>query len=232
MVAKCGERKAWHWAHKGPRDCDSWWENETEWHRNWKDQFPENWQEIVQYAEDGERHIADVKTDDGWVIEIQHSKIAPDERRSREDFYPKLVWVVDATTQGDKAQFLKAWEEGTPVGANSTVRRASPDKSVLLREWAESPAPVFFDFGEEEQNLGWLLDKRPGGPVYVAPFPRAMFIGIHRGMEKQAARDFDSFVAEISELVANYESHLRVQALPRLPPHPVRRRVRRRGPRP
>ena len=48
---------------KGRRFCDPWWENETEWHRAWKDQFPADWQEIVHHAEDGEKHIADVKTD-------------------------------------------------------------------------------------------------------------------------------------------------------------------------
>ena len=24
-VAKCGEIKIWHWAHKGKRKCDPWW---------------------------------------------------------------------------------------------------------------------------------------------------------------------------------------------------------------
>ena len=231
MIPRCGETNVWHWAHKGRRVCDPWWE-ETEWHRNWKDQFPEDWQEKVQYAEDGEKHIADVKTGDGWVIEFQHSYIKPEERRSRDAFYPKLVWVVDGLRRKtDRTQFLKAWEEGARVGANSPVRGAFSDDCRLLKEWAGSPAPVFFDFGEEH-NLGWLLAKRPNGPVYVAPIPRAEFIYIHRQTATQTARDFDSFVEELSELVANYESHHRVQALPRLPPHPVRRRVRRRGPRP
>ena len=70
MVARCGEVRVRHWAHKGRRLCDPWWENETEWHRAWKDQFPADWQEVVCYAEDGERHIADVKTHAGWVIEL------------------------------------------------------------------------------------------------------------------------------------------------------------------
>jgi ssDNA-binding Zn-finger/Zn-ribbon topoisomerase 1 len=39
MVAKCGRVKVWHWAHKGAPPCDPWWENETEWHREWKDRF-------------------------------------------------------------------------------------------------------------------------------------------------------------------------------------------------
>jgi len=53
--------------------CDNWWENETQWHRDWKNHFPVEWQEVVQIAEDGEKHIADVKTSEGWVVEFQHS---------------------------------------------------------------------------------------------------------------------------------------------------------------
>ena len=51
-IAKCGEKNIWHWAHKGKRKCDHWWENETEWHRNWKNQFPVECQEFVQIADD------------------------------------------------------------------------------------------------------------------------------------------------------------------------------------
>ena len=156
MVAKCGEVKIWHWAHKRRRPCDPWWENETEWHRAWKEQFPVHWQEVVHEAKNGEKHIADVKTDHGWVIEFQHSYIKPEERRSRDTFYPKLVWVVDgARRKRDRTQFLNAWKEGMQVGGNSLVRRAFSDKCVLLREWAGSHAPIFFDFGEEV--LWWLF---------------------------------------------------------------------------
>ncbi len=51
MVPKCGDLKINHWAHKGKRICDPWWENETDWHRNWKNQFPSDWQEVVQFDE-------------------------------------------------------------------------------------------------------------------------------------------------------------------------------------
>lgn len=218
MVAKCGEVKVWHWAHKGRRVCDPWWENETGWHRNWKDQFPVDWQEFVQHAEDGERHIADVKTAQGWVLEFQHSYIKPEERRSREAFYSKLLWVVHGLRgKGDRVQFLKAWDEGTPVGANSLVRRVFSDECRLLREWAGSPAPVWFDFGEA-QVLWWVLAGRPNGLAYVAPFPRAGFIAIHRGT---ATQDFASFVEELPELVAKYESHRRTQASMPVPLRPL-----------
>ncbi|MEZ4815540.1 MAG: competence protein CoiA family protein [Bdellovibrionota bacterium] len=95
MVAKCGEVKIWHWAHRGKRICDHWWENETEWHRSWKSNFPVEWQECIHHASDGERHIADVKTSDNWVLEFQHSFLNSEERRIRSNFYEKLSWVVN-----------------------------------------------------------------------------------------------------------------------------------------
>jgi len=221
MVAKCGEVKIWHWAHKRRRPCDPWWENETEWHRAWKGQFPDDWQEVVHRDKNGEKHIADVKTDQGWVIEFQHSTIKPDERRSRDTFYPKLVWVVDgARRKRDRTQFLNAWKEGKPVDANSLVRRAFSDKCVLLREWSGSHAPIFFDFGEEV--LWWLFSKIPNGPVYIAQFLRTEFIEILRGGASQMARDFEELVKDLSKLVADYESHLRAQALKRARPQPLR----------
>ena len=75
VISKCGDIKLWHWAHYSKRDCDVWWENETEWHRNWKGKFPVEWQEVIHYADDGEKHIADVKTGHGCILEFQHSFI-------------------------------------------------------------------------------------------------------------------------------------------------------------
>jgi competence protein CoiA len=222
MVARCGEVRVHHWAHKGRRYCDPWWEPETEWHRNWKNRFPESWQEIVHHAEDGERHIADVKTDAGWVVEFQHSYIKPVERRSREAFYKQLVWVVDGLRRKrDGPQFQKAWEEGRPVG-RTLVRRAFSDECRLLREWAGSPAPVFFDFGVE--NLGWLRALRSDGPVYILPFPRSQFIESHL---VAPAQGFGALEMELTEVVAKYESQRRTQ-ISYPDPLAVRRRPRRR----
>jgi hypothetical protein len=95
-LAKCGETVMWHWAHKSKKDCDPWWENETEWHRNWKSQFPENFREVVfECPETGEKHRADIVTEKGMVLEIQNSPMNLEELRSREAFYKNLVWVVN-----------------------------------------------------------------------------------------------------------------------------------------
>lgn len=206
MIAKCGEVKIWHWSHKGRRICDPWWENETEWHRAWKGQFPVSWQEVIHQADTGEKHIADVKTDQGWVIEFQHSHIKPEERQSRDTFYRRLIWVIDATRRKrDGAQFLNALNRGIPIGSNSLIRKAFSDECVLLREWVGSHAPVFFDFGEG-QTLWWLLKGSSDGAAYVAPFSRSNFIEIHRGGATQEARDFDELVKELGRLIRQYES--------------------------
>lgn len=215
MIAKCGEVKIWHWAHQGKRLCDPWWENETEWHRAWKGQFPDGWQEKVSHADNGEKHIADVKTDRDWVIEFQHSYIKPEERRSRDAFYKKLVWVVDGMRRKrDGKQFIEALNNGARLDARLSVVQVRSDECALLREWAGSRAPIFFDFGAE-QMLFWLIAGRPDGPAYVGPVSRASFIEMHRGGVTQTARDFDELVKDFSGLVADYESHLQAQALKR-----------------
>ena len=99
-------------------------ENETEWHRSWKDQFPVDWQEVIQATESGERHIADVKTDQDWVLGFQHSNIQPEERDAREAFYRKIVWIVDgARREKDKADFFKEWQNGDLVDKSLSIRR-------------------------------------------------------------------------------------------------------------
>jgi competence protein CoiA len=226
MVAKCGEVRIWHWAHLGGRLCDPWWENETVWHRAWKNRFPIDWQEVVHYAETGEKHISDVNTDRGWIIEFQHSYLKPEERRSRDTFYRKLIWVVDGTRRKrDVAQLLNAWNEGAPMGANSLLRRAFSHNCTLLRDWAGGNTPIFFDLGEAER-LWWLVATSTNGLAYLAPYSRAKFIESHRGGAADIAREFDAFVNDIPKLLSNYESQLRAQSLQYAAPRPLRRSFR------
>jgi len=97
MIAKCGTRVIHHWAHSVDRNCDPWWENETQWHRDWKELYPEDCREVSHTAENGEIHRADITTPTGIVIEVQHSSMSDAERISREGFYRNLVWVLDGS---------------------------------------------------------------------------------------------------------------------------------------
>lgn len=168
VVARCGETKVHHWAHKGKRNCDPWWENETAWHRSWKDNFPKEWQERIHTDEKtGVKHIADVKTDSDWVLEFQHSPISPEERLSRNSFYPKLVWVIDGVRrQRDKTDFHRILDESSNRGYAPTSRLKRiicPDDCRLIKEWHLSNAFVFLDFQEVDKDnrpIIWLLLPR------------------------------------------------------------------------
>ena len=131
VTSKCGDIKLWHWAHYSKRDCDIWWENETQWHRDWKGVFPTDWQEVIHRADDGEKHIADVKTQHGCVLEFQHSFVSNEERSSRNDFYPNLVWVVDGLRRKrDKDQFFNALNSGAKLIASPLLIKISTDESI------------------------------------------------------------------------------------------------------
>jgi competence protein CoiA len=60
MIPRCGSKRRWHWGHKPKVACDHWWENETPWHRQWKDKVPEEFREIV-FEKGGVKHIADIQ---------------------------------------------------------------------------------------------------------------------------------------------------------------------------
>lgn len=213
MLAKCGKINVHHWAHQGSPTCDPWWENESEWHRAWKGHFPEEWQEVIHEAEQGEKHIADVKTAREWVIEFQRSPIKPEERHSREAFYKKLIWVVDGTRRKrDRAQFLQALNSGQVVKAFPDMRRIIADECALLREWSGSASRVFFDFSEGG-IIWWLLGKGVGKPVYVMPFPNIEFISKHLGQ----TNEFDELEKMAEGLAVNTE---RLLTLPRSAPLP------------
>jgi competence CoiA-like predicted nuclease len=90
-----GEKQVAHWRHLSSSNCDSWFENETKWHRDWKNNFPSNWQETI-IERDNEKHIADVCNPyKNLVIEFQNSSIDAHTLRIREAFYGKMLWVVN-----------------------------------------------------------------------------------------------------------------------------------------
>lgn len=129
VIAKCGEIKIWHWAHE-VNDCDPWAEPETEWHANWKEEFPERCREVTIGP-----HRADVRLDSGSVIEFQHSPISAEDIGRRESHYQNMAWVIDARSIEEHFSFRHK-------GSHLTFRWKWPRRS-----WAEATAPIFLDFG-------------------------------------------------------------------------------------
>lgn len=185
VIPKCGPYKIDHWAHKSNANCDKWWENETDWHRKWKNLFPEEWQEVVAFDEiTGEKHIADIKTNTGMVIEFQHSNISDDERVSRESFYKKMIWIVDGTRRKyDFSRFMKAFDKEfiIPVDKSNNIKIwllfCSGD--YLPKEWVKSSVPVVFDYGNDEL---WCLfpKKESGHHQLILETPRDELVNVLR----------------------------------------------------
>lgn len=168
MIAKCGSIRIKHWAHKSNASCDSWWENETEWHRAWKEHFPTEWQEKI-HSDDtsGERHIADIKTANGVVIEFQHSPMNPIERQKRERFYKDMAWVVDGMPRKrDYHRFCKGFDDLRPLVKDFFLTHF-PDE-CFPRDWLESSVPVYFDFrgngpvDQQDEKCSFLWCLFPG----------------------------------------------------------------------
>lgn len=189
MTARCGTQRVWHWAHRGSRNCDPWWEPETPWHRGWKDQFPAGWQEVIQRDEAGEKHIADVKTEYGLVIEFQHSHLPIQEKAAREAFHRNMVWVVDgARLKRDRSRFLRGRRLFKPIPGTSIFTTHSPGESFPMT-WVTCTTPVFFDFEDAaatsepsrpNRTLWCLLPERVEGHAIVAALAPSAFINAAR----------------------------------------------------
>lgn len=218
VIARCGSIRMHHWSHKGNRVCDLWWENETPWHRNWKNLFLEDWQEVVHYDDSGEKHVADVKTENGWVIEFQYSYITAEERKSRNDFYKKIIWVVNGTRRKtDLVQFNEALRESkrAPVG-NVDIRQINyPEETRLLREWNNSGVPVFFDFEEYKIGRIWLLlPNISKDKAYLIPFVIQDFI--EAPLKSRFDELFNKIVPNIRNIILEYERSVRNRATSQL----------------
>lgn len=117
IIAKCGDIKMWHWAHKqSDSECiGDGSEAETQWHREWKEAVPVEWCERIIKV-DNRLGRADILKPISCpiVYEFQHSYISPEAIAQRENFYLNIarigmVWVFDIG-QGT------TWQSGENAG--------------------------------------------------------------------------------------------------------------------
>ncbi|MCD8408600.1 hypothetical protein LNI96_11790 [Tenacibaculum dicentrarchi] len=103
----CGKIIIHHWKHINLSKCDNWHESETEWHREWKNKFKKENQEVIMYdSKNREKHIADIHLKNiNVTIEFQHSPIEINEIKARESFYSKLIWIVDLIPYKESVDF-------------------------------------------------------------------------------------------------------------------------------
>lgn len=210
VIAKCGEIKIHHWAHRSKGTCACWWEPETDWHRTWKKYFPVEWQEVyISDPQNMEKHVADIKTSHGFVIEFQHSYINSEKRIAREKFYHDMVWVVDGTrTDSDYFRFFL----GNDLRSNRTVHpgiyNITSPRKYFSQLWISSPVPVIFDFlgghvlskTEPNRNILWcLFPDRIEGKAIIAALRREDFINIAATNSQllKSAHNFINYVEQI-----------------------------------
>lgn len=162
VIAKCGTIKIWHWAHKSNKDCDDWYEPETEWHRNWKNEFLKEQQEVTikkcvsdycyekKYGHNHPdeynhgncvdcefvNHRADIKTKRGIIVELQNSPISADKICDREKFYNKMIWLLNGNNIASNLKLRKK-------GNYFTFRWKNPPKS-----WWIAIKDIYIDLGE------------------------------------------------------------------------------------
>lgn len=220
MTPRCGRFRVAHWAHP-PGIVDHRWEPETEWHRKWKACFPEECQEVIHQPGNGEKHIADVKTGHGRVIEFQNSPISEEERRSREAFYRPMYWVVNGQRlKWDRPKFFEALGLGRILRANPLSLLIPKASCLLLRKWENSAALVLFDFGDEEASDALHF----GGPVLWAlqpgsPKSHAVLIPIYRSVFIEALMQGKSLKAiDFSKWIRPPDRRRHFVIPPRLPP--------------
>lgn len=146
-TAKCGSVNVWHWAHGSRADCDPWSEGETAWHAGWKALAEDHAVEVAMGP-----HRADIVTNRGTVIELQHSAISAEEIAEREAFYgPAMVWVFDGSPFFER--FLLRPRDGF-----HTFRWLTPRRSLFSVR-----RPMFFDFGPHLFEVKKLYSEVPCG---------------------------------------------------------------------
>lgn len=185
--ARCGEVRVKHWAHKSVIGCDLWKESETTWHREWKNLFGDLQEQM--HEKDGTRHMADVKTQDGTIVEFRHGPIDLEGIRTREAFFGEsMFWVVDCAAEQKKSRFcsnLDCAHKIDSASCENEIWTIDDPGECLPRVWIECRRFVFFDFGESQM---WCLFPRN------EKFRWAVFMGVSK----------DRFVAMVKEGYAKF----------------------------
>lgn len=103
VIQKKGDIMIWHFAHKSLADCVDYYDHKGEWHRAMQELFPEKNREVYEKTF-MYRHIFDILTDKGRIIEFQHSPISINDFQQRTHDYllrsifeetKRAIWVFD-----------------------------------------------------------------------------------------------------------------------------------------
>lgn len=169
-ILKSGKIKAPHFAHKSHHNCDPWYSEMSDWHREWQERFPLNCREVV-IRHNGERHRADICIGK-YIIEFQNSYLSDEQFIKRTEFYTsagyKLIWVFNVKNKNiipHRRRNVYNWKN--PV--NTFKRFDTSNKDVFL----------YFDMNDTDRPLhriDWLCrDGNRFSPKYFAVFCKGPF---------------------------------------------------------
>lgn len=159
VLSKCGEIKIWHWAHINGKSCDSWYEPETHWHRNWKLTFGKENIEIKRTKEDC-WHVADIFTNEEVVIELQNSPIQKNIIRKREEFYgERMIWLINGIKFKEHFHIKDLGDDKFFWSSTHDNCKNREGKKMFKWEyprkcWDDSQRHIFIDFHDE--SLFWI----------------------------------------------------------------------------
>lgn len=190
LVARCGNIRMHHWAHPSDSQCP-YKENKGEWHIDWQNEFPDDWQEVLLVdPATNEKNIADIQTLTGFVLEFQHSHIKDEEKTARENFYKNMVWVVDGVNWKKIDSFFenkfKNLSEKEPEKFHIDRYDYETNFSII---WADATVPIVYDFYNKaslghtqrwREYLYFCFPYRSFVGFYVVPIKRQNFIKIAR----------------------------------------------------
>lgn len=180
VIPRCGQQRVHHWAHR-TANCDAWWERETAWHRDWKNEFPQRCQEVRINGPAGDFHIADVQMPNGTVLEFQHSHLSAAERSAREAFYGQMTWIVDGLRNKNDMSTLSGFLSAAGHYAGRESWPLQFRRFPLVDNWISAQSPVYLDFGSRKFigwglppiHLLWRLSKDPATyRISLTPFSK------------------------------------------------------------
>ena len=161
VKAKVGEIRQ-YWAYVGEKPVrPEGYENETEWHFNWKYPILDEYCEVICGQEN--EHRADVIGNNDTVIEIQNSIIDIRIVRARTEFYKahsnrRVIWLVNAT---------KYWQTRLKVQFDKRIGKNYPIEWDHKRTWVMEIAKttdtnLFLDFNTGSDKLlhVWVHQKK------------------------------------------------------------------------
>lgn len=193
-----------HWAHLSKEVCDPWWEEESDWHKKWKNLVDEQFRE-VPIEKNGVKHRADICLVSGIVVELQHSALSTEERCERETFYERMIWIIHLPKS--KIKLL-----------NHCYQKDVFDDYYAqidnIKEWVYVPphtSPIFLDLGDDEDKIFLVTEfdnhspKKRTRNIYGKFIDKKKFIDFF----KPTFFDFDLNTITLSQKHRDFEERQR-----------------------